>query len=148
MDTSWITKTFRCVDRSFLGLGARREAKDWSKIVSEKILQGWGFYAKQKVVLKEIYDITIFIILMLKIPQNFNSWGFLEKTKISDFLFSFFLFFFLFWWYHSRGSLEDTFTTNVSLIPPLWTKIHAHWKKLQLRLQVLLLLLLSLKFRM
>ena len=29
---------------------------------------------------------------------------------------------------HGRGKIGGTFTSNVSLVPPVWTKIHTHCK--------------------
>lgn len=38
---------------------------------------------------------------------------------------------------HGRGSIGGTFTANVSLIPPVWTKIHSHYKNLKILLQAI-----------
>ena len=77
-------------------------------------VKGRGFYANQKMVLKEIYNIKIFIILTLKVPQKLIF--FLERPKFQIVIF--------FNTNHGRGSLDGTFTTNVSLV--LLTKIYAH----------------------
>ena len=78
MNINRIAKTFRCVGRSFQGMEVWKKPNCWGKIISKKILQGQKarFYTKQKIVIKEIYKITILIILTLKIAKKLISWAF------------------------------------------------------------------------
>ena len=50
------------VDRSFQGMGVKPFQKKSSRV------KGRNIYAKQKVVLKKVYNITIFIIVTFKVP--------------------------------------------------------------------------------
>ena len=114
-----MTKTFRYVDRSFQGMGVRREAKGWSNTISKKILLGQkaGFLYNTKIVLQETCNITTFIILTFKVLQKFIFLDFIERLKFHVVIFFY------------QSCLEGTFTTNGSLV--LLTKIHTNWKNLK-----------------
>ena len=121
MNINWITKTFRYVGRSFQGMGVRREAKGGNETISKKILLGQraGFLCKTKNGSER--NIQYYSIHHTDIQRTLETYFLSRKTNVSDFIF--------FNIDHGRGSLEDTFTNNVSLV--LLTKIQAHWKNLK-----------------
>ena len=84
-----------------------------------------AFYAKQKIGVKAIYNITTCIDFTITSEIYFL--GFLERPEFQI------QFFFFIYNSHGKGSLEETFATNISLVPQLSTKIHACQKSILLQ---------------
>ena len=76
MSMSWITKTFRYINRSFQETGERRKAKSWRKTISKKSywVKGQGFYAKNNLsIYLSVYlhlSISIYIYIYIYIQYS------------------------------------------------------------------------------